>query len=359
MLSYHITDHCASPIVVNVQLQRASLPRDDNFQVCTFEDLLVNRRRSTRVSMPSSTINKNNRNNNTNHNNINNNYKNNIKTEITLRSRPKRRLTPSLAFDEPLTSSISGDEWTDGPPRKRIPVSPASPDLSSPDYSPTRSGREAGSAFMRRNRQAKSKAKTRRTASKRVARGRPAFTSLEKACEEGTVFHSVIQNRLNKHQFEGDDSDEENELEKEWRFQLNCDRVAEYLDTIPIEKLFMNLWNQFVELEHRIDSDRAVAPACIAFGKRHGHTILKMSMEASFVRHLNQLVRIGLLDADCVFTILSNLRREEDDDENGEKGERGRFRFADYVLRQAEIEARRQAILDEDLAECDKELNVA
>lgn len=102
------------------------------------------------------------------------------------------------------------------------------------------------------------------------ARGRMkrklAYASVEAAVGERKLFHSVVQHPVTMREIrDGDDSDEGTRGEMEWRQKLDDEEVLDYVDTIPIEKLFMNLWNQFMNMEFFAYADRRVARACHLF----------------------------------------------------------------------------------------------
>lgn len=168
-------------------------------------------------------------------------------------------------------------------------------------------------------------------------RKKPAFRSVEEGMHQDRLFHSVVQTRLHKEQFEMEDSDNDVEAEQGWRFRLRHDEIVEYLDTIPVEKLFMNLWNQFVGMEFRIDSDRRVANACAAFVEKYHLTLKRMKMEITFLRHLSEMARIGLLDSDDVFKCVLRLRElEQSSDQKPEP----RFIYEEELLSQMRQETR-------------------
>lgn len=160
--------------------------------------------------------------------------------------------------------------------------------------------------------------------------GKPAYATVEHAISEKRLFHSVVQNPLNHDGFlEGHDSDDDNETCTRWRLQIMEDEIEEYIDTVPVEKLFMNLWNQFITLEYPVKADHHIAPACMAFVKKHGGTITKLQLRPTLLRHLTELDRRGLLDSDAVFETVMAL--------GGSNGE-GRFLFVERIEKQ---EARR------------------
>lgn len=114
-----------------------------------------------------------------------------------------------------------------------------------------------------RKRKSGGKAKSR---SKRPqGEGNQVFQTVEDAIKEGRLFHSVVQNPYRTDHADLDDSDTEVADEQEWRLRLRSEEMFEFTDTLAVEQLFMNLWNQFVGMEFRLDSDRAVAGACRAF----------------------------------------------------------------------------------------------
>lgn len=93
-----------------------------------------------------------------------------------------------------------------------------------------------------------------------------AFSSVHTASRR--LYHSVLQTPLCLKGFDdGADSDADEEAEQVWRLRLTDDDVEDYLDTIAVEKLFMNLWNQFTRMDYAVRADRHVAPACMAFVK--------------------------------------------------------------------------------------------
>lgn len=93
-----------------------------------------------------------------------------------------------------------------------------------------------------------------------------AYTSVEAAVREKKLFHSVMQHPVSLREIaNGDDSDDDTRCELEWRQKLDDDEVLDYVDTIPIEKLFMNLWNQFLKMEFFAYADRRIARACLRF----------------------------------------------------------------------------------------------
>lgn len=97
--------------------------------------------------------------------------------------------------------------------------------------------------------------------------GKPSFSSVEQGITQGRLFHTVSQTPLRAEAVEMEDSDVEDDEEREWRFRLRRDEIVEYVDTLPVESLFMNLWNQFVGMEFCLDSDRSMASACDSFVK--------------------------------------------------------------------------------------------
>lgn len=114
-----------------------------------------------------------------------------------------------------------------------------------------------------------------RPLSGRASIGRPrlrwpnkvSFSSAEEGIRQGRLFHTVSQTPLRIAALEMEDSDAEDVGEKEWRFRLRRDEIVEYVDTLPAESLFMNLWNQFVGMEYNLDSDRQMSHACYSFVK--------------------------------------------------------------------------------------------
>lgn len=98
-------------------------------------------------------------------------------------------------------------------------------------------------------------------------RSKVAFPSVEEGIQQGRLFHTISQTPLRTEALGMDDSDIEDVEEKDWRFRLRRDEIVEYVDTLPAESLFMNLWNQFVGMEYNLDSDQQMSSACHAFIK--------------------------------------------------------------------------------------------
>lgn len=104
--------------------------------------------------------------------------------------------------------------------------------------------------------------------SARVEKGTPGYDSVEQAVKEKRLWHSILQNPVSFEEFqEGVDSDGERDEEHEWRLQIADDEVEEFEDTLPVEKLLMNLWNQFLFMEFNAFADHRLAPACKKFAK--------------------------------------------------------------------------------------------
>lgn len=80
------------------------------------------------------------------------------------------------------------------------------------------------------------------------------------------LYHSNLAVPLSVKDYErGADSDDDETEEHLWRLQLVDTEIEEFIDTIPVEKLFMLLWNQFVRMEFVVRADRHVGPACMCF----------------------------------------------------------------------------------------------
>ncbi|CAN8061398.1 unnamed protein product [Agarophyton chilense] len=144
--------------------------------------------------------------------------------------------------------------------------------------------------------------------------GKPAFKTLSTAVKEKRLYNSVVQRELLVEEYEnGADSDAESESQEEvkWRLRVVDDEIEEYVDTIAVEKLFMNLWNQFVKMEHPVKSDKEIAPACLSFVQKYRKTLIRYNLEVTFLRHLAEFSRMGLLDADGVFDICRVLRNRD------------------------------------------------
>lgn len=164
--------------------------------------------------------------------------------------------------------------------------------------------------------------------------GRPAFRSLEKAVGEGKLFHSVLQVPLRLGCVEdGQDSDEEVSEEQEWRMRVAREEMMDYVDTNAVERLFMNLWNQFVNVDRKITSDREMGDACLQFVRRYHKVLKKMRLEFTLTRHLGELARIGLVDSNCMFRCVMSLRELEKT--HGDEDE-PQFRYGEYAVRYVE-----------------------
>eukprot|EP00178_Gracilaria_changii_P020878 TRINITY_DN612_c0_g1_i3.p1 TRINITY_DN612_c0_g1~~TRINITY_DN612_c0_g1_i3.p1 ORF type:complete len:323 (-),score=55.30 TRINITY_DN612_c0_g1_i3:1442-2410(-) len=149
---------------------------------------------------------------------------------------------------------------------------------------------------------------------KKKKTGKPAFKSLSAAVQEKRLYNSVVQHELQVEEYEnGADSDAESEDQEElkWRLRVVDDEIEEFVDTIAVEKLFMNLWNQFVKMEHPIKSDREIAQACLDFVQKYRKTLIRYNLEVTFLRHLTEFTRMGLLDATSVFDIFQVLRNRD------------------------------------------------
>lgn len=107
-----------------------------------------------------------------------------------------------------------------------------------------------------------------RSASVKVEKATPAYKNAAHAVKEKRLWHSILQHPVSLEEFQAeDDSDEDREEEYEWRLHLADDEVEEFEDTLPVEKLLMNLWNQFLVMDYHAYADHRVAPACNAFAK--------------------------------------------------------------------------------------------
>lgn len=163
---------------------------------------------------------------------------------------------------------------------------------------------------------------------------KPTFKSIEEGASKGRLFHSIDQTPLNIEKFEMTDSDHEDEAEQGWRFKLRQDDIVDFVDTIPSEMLFMNLWNQFVGMECKIDSDKNVANACILFVQKYHRVMRRLKFEVSFLRHLSEMVRLGLLDSDDIYGCVLKMKELSENENIGEKAdEEPTFLFENSLLR--------------------------
>jgi hypothetical protein len=125
-----------------------------------------------------------------------------------------------------------------------------------------------------------------------------AFPSFAEGVERGIVFRSVLQSRPAVREFDdGADSDAENVIDEDWRLELGDELLAEFCDTTAQEKMYMNLWNQFALREVYVYSDRRQLDAACMFACRYGAIVFELHLEVIFVRHLGELHRRGLVDA--------------------------------------------------------------
>lgn len=223
--------------------------------------------------------------------------------------------------------------------------------------------------------------------SAKVEKGTPVYESVEQAVKEKRLWHSVLQNPVSLEEFqEGVDSDGDRDDEHDWRLQIADDEVEEFEDTLPVEKLLMNLWNQFSFMEFNAFADHRLAPACMEFAKSkftcpfgpfvcrivaaelslwfllpprfvfasrtstnyyvllHGlhfakrseyrRIMQKFNLEVTFLRHLTELARIGLLDSDAINAMGLILRNRDESPTTEEEG--ARFLFAERIIKQAE-----------------------
>lgn len=177
-------------------------------------------------------------------------------------------------------------------------------------------------------------------------RRKTTFNSLEEGARQGRLFHSIEQTRLNVEQFQEIDSDNEEELEQEWRFRLRHDEISDFTDTVPTEMLFMHLWNQFVGMEFKIYADKCVAEACLAFVNKYFNTMRRLKIHASFVRFMREMVETGLLDANDVFKCLSTYKEltEENspDKEENSVANEPTFLYEEMLLSKACKDSRRK-----------------
>ena len=200
-------------------------------------------------------------------------------------------------------------------------------------------------------------------------KGRAAFKSIQHAVRKNMLFHSFVQTPLSLEEFcDGVDSDADPSEEQEWRLGMKADEVNEYVDTISVEKLFMNLWNQFIRMEFVAYADKTIAPACVAFVKskfvqnvflcvyeynidmisnqlvwneiEYGCTLRRLNLEVTFLRHLTEMTRIGLIDSDNVFKVLEILGKVEPD--SAKEKDTKRLLFAEQIAAEASADERRQ-----------------
>lgn len=74
-------------------------------------------------------------------------------------------------------------------------------------------------------------------------------------------------------------------------------------------------------------------------GAEYRKTLIRLGLEATFLRHMTELGRRGLVDADAIFDILKVLENRDVEQRPGE--EEPRFLFAERFVKQ---EARRQLL---------------
>lgn len=134
------------------------------------------------------------------------------------------------------------------------------------------------------------------------------FVSIQHGIDQGRLFHSVDQTPLRQDKFDIQDSDCDDEPEQHWRYRLRHDEIVDFVDTIPSEMLVMNLWNQFIGMEHRVHSDACIAPACKIFVQKYHRVLRRLKLEVSFLRFLADLTRIGLIDSDDVYFCVTKMK---------------------------------------------------
>lgn len=171
----------------------------------------------------------------------------------------------------------------------------------------------------------------------KVASVKLAYQSVAQAVKEKRLYHSVLQTPVKVEEVEGGkDSDAEEELgyEREWRLALANTEVDDFSDTLPVEKLFFNLWNQFLTMDFHAYSDRMVAPACMQFVKKYRRIIHELHMELTFMRHLIELRRVGLLGASGVYETMMVLK-DRDTEAKSKEEEEAKFYYLDELKRKA------------------------
>jgi VEFS-Box of polycomb protein len=170
--------------------------------------------------------------------------------------------------------------------------------------------------------------------------GVPAFSSVAEGVAQGILYRSVIQSELTAEEFdEGADSDGELVVDEDWRLELNDEQLSEYLDTSALEKMYMNMWNQFVEREVYVFSDRRTLAAAVGFARRYGAALHALRLEVIFVRHLGELNRLGLVDACGMYAAVRALMSAKEAARRGEESVDellGQFAFFARVVRQEE-----------------------
>lgn len=172
--------------------------------------------------------------------------------------------------------------------------------------------------------------------------GNAAFSSFESGINRGILYNSVLQSRPKKEQFDlGDDSDGDVFIDEDWRLELNDRLLIEYLDTFALEKLYMNMWNNFAMTEVYIHSDRRVMEAVVCFARRYGAVIDQLNMGVIFIRHLGELSNLGLIDASGIFDAVCAMRDAKNAvASNSENIERilGRYPFYNRLLHSKAVE---------------------
>eukprot|EP00177_Eucheuma_denticulatum_P000208 GFKZ01000363.1.p1 GENE.GFKZ01000363.1~~GFKZ01000363.1.p1 ORF type:complete len:487 (+),score=60.22 GFKZ01000363.1:49-1461(+) len=171
----------------------------------------------------------------------------------------------------------------------------------------------------------------------KVASAKLAYQSVAQAVKERRLYHSVLQTPVKVEEVEGgEDSDAEEKLdyEREWRLALANTEVDDFSDTLPVEKLFFNLWNQFLTIDFHTYCDRMVAPACMQFVKKYRRIIHQLHMELIFMRHLIELRRVGLLGASAVYETMMVLK-DRDTEAKSKEEEEAKFFYLDELKRKA------------------------
>lgn len=175
-------------------------------------------------------------------------------------SRKRQRLTRTCA-------STSKDELQ---PSAREPLDDTYCRSASLGPNPTVSKHADGSKELRRPKAVRAK----------VSSVKLAYESVDQAIREQRLYHSVVQTPVQLEEVEaGEDSDEEEclQYEREWRLAIANDEVNDFTDTLPVEKLFFNLWNQFLTMEFHTYADKTLPPACMQFVKSTVECIMALA----------------------------------------------------------------------------------
>lgn len=123
---------------------------------------------------------------------------------------------------------------------------------------------------------------------------------------KGKLFHSSTNQELLVKCFNrGDDSDDEND--GVYRLRYKEGMLGDFPDMYATEKVFMNLWNQFMLEDAEIYGDKRVMRAVEEFVRKFGPEVRRQKLDNLFVRHCTVLSGCGLIDAQGMDTLVEKI----------------------------------------------------